>query len=176
MASIGWFDWFFLALALVSVALGAWRGLVYEVIALLGWVAAFFLAQAYALVGASWLPMTGMSEPLRYAAGFVLIFVGTLMLGGLVAVVAQKLLSAVGLRPIDRALGALFGALRAVILGIVIALALGLTPLKNEAWWQESHALRALDAAAVWLTPFVPDALREKLPGFERGVHTPKPA
>jgi membrane protein required for colicin V production len=168
MIELGLFDWIFLVIALVSVVLGAWRGLVYEVIAIAGWFAAFFLAQAFAPLGASWLPMTGMSEPLRYAGGFVLIFIGALMVGGLVAVLAQKLMSAVGLRPIDRVLGAAFGVLRAAVIGIVVAIAVGLTPIKSEPIWQQSQSARALDALAAWLTPLLPNSVREKLPGFNK--------
>ena len=38
-------DWIFLAVLLVSMVVGAWRGLVYEMLSLANWVAAFVLAQ-----------------------------------------------------------------------------------------------------------------------------------
>ena len=41
-------DWIFVGVLLVSLALGAWRGLVYEVLSLLSWIAAFVLAQGLA--------------------------------------------------------------------------------------------------------------------------------
>ena len=37
-------DWIILAILLLSMALGAWRGLVYEVLSVLGWFAAFVAA------------------------------------------------------------------------------------------------------------------------------------
>ena len=42
---------------LVSIVIGAWRGLLYEVLSVLGWVAAFFLAQWLAVDAAGWLPL-----------------------------------------------------------------------------------------------------------------------
>ena len=51
-----------LAVALVmviSLALGLWRGLLREVLSLLGWVLAFYLAQAHAVTVGQWLPMDG---------------------------------------------------------------------------------------------------------------------
>lgn len=36
-------DWIFLVVSLGSLLLGAWRGLVYEVVSALSWVAAFSL-------------------------------------------------------------------------------------------------------------------------------------
>ena len=41
-------DWMFLLVLLASMVVGAWRGLVYEVILALGWVAAFVCAQWWA--------------------------------------------------------------------------------------------------------------------------------
>ena len=38
-------DWVFLAVLAASLLLGAWRGLVYEVLSVTSWVAAFIVAQ-----------------------------------------------------------------------------------------------------------------------------------
>ena len=60
-------DWVFLTVLAASLALGAWRGLVYEVLSVLGWIAAFVLAQWLAPDAAAWLPMGRSGEALRYA-------------------------------------------------------------------------------------------------------------
>ena len=44
-------DWTFLAVLLVSMLIGAWRGLVYELLSLAAWVVAFFAAQWGAAAG-----------------------------------------------------------------------------------------------------------------------------
>ena len=64
-----------LAVLGASLLLGAWRGLVYELMSMLGWIAAFVLAQWWAPEVALRLPMSGATEPVRYAAAFVLVFV-----------------------------------------------------------------------------------------------------
>ena len=109
-------DWIFAAVLLLSMLLGAWRGLVYEVLSLVNWVVAFVLAQWLALDAASHLPISSASEPVRYAAGFLLVFLVVILLGGLIVVLIKKLTAAVGLSPVDRTLGALFGVLRGVLL------------------------------------------------------------
>jgi membrane protein required for colicin V production len=38
-------DWIFALVLLASLAMGVWRGLVYEILSMLNWVAAFILAQ-----------------------------------------------------------------------------------------------------------------------------------
>ncbi len=60
-------DWIFVALLLASLLLGAWRGLVYEVLSVLAWIVAFVLAQWLAPGVAQRLPMSGATEMIRYA-------------------------------------------------------------------------------------------------------------
>ena len=42
-------DWIFCAVLLVSVLLGAWRGLVFEVLSLLSWLVALVAARFFAV-------------------------------------------------------------------------------------------------------------------------------
>ena len=41
-------DWILSAILAASMLLGVWRGLVYEVLSVIGWIAAFVLAQWFA--------------------------------------------------------------------------------------------------------------------------------
>jgi membrane protein required for colicin V production len=50
-------DWILLAVLAASLLLGVWRGLVYEVLSVIGWIAAFLLAQWFAPDVAEKLPM-----------------------------------------------------------------------------------------------------------------------
>lgn len=50
-------DWFFLAVLGLSLCLGAWRGLVYELLSLAGWVLAFWAAQWWAADAGALLPL-----------------------------------------------------------------------------------------------------------------------
>jgi len=157
-------DWIFLAVLLVSLLLGAWRGLIYEMLSVLNWIAAFILAQWLAPDVAQKLPMEGAAEAVRYAAGFVLVFVIAMLTGGLVAALAKKLLSAVGLQSTDRALGAVFGLLRGVVLLLVATVVVGMTPLKSGPWWQESVGAGISSATLKALKPVLPVDFGRYLP------------
>jgi membrane protein required for colicin V production len=158
------FDWVVLALLLGSMLLGLWRGLVYEVLSVLSWIAAFVLAPWFARDAGALLPMDGMSEGLRYAAGFALVFIGVLFAGGLVAWLTKKLVEAVGLRPVDRALGAAFGVVRGVLLVLAVAVVVQLTALRHGTWWTESVAAGVATAALRGLRPAVPEEFGKYLP------------
>jgi len=79
------------------------------VLSVFAWVAAFFVAQWLAPDAAVWLPMGKAAQPLRYAAGFAVVFIAVVFSGALVAWLLKKLMASVGLGLVDRALGAIFG-------------------------------------------------------------------
>lgn len=150
-------DWVLLAALLLSVLLGLWRGLVYEVLSVAGWVAAFVLAQAFADEAGAWLPMDGLSPPLRLAAGFVLVFVAVAFAAGLGAWLVQKLVASVGLRPVDRVLGGAFGLVRGLVILLAVALVVSMTQMQGAAWWRESATAGVLSATLHELKPLLPE-------------------
>ncbi len=157
-------DWIFVAVLCISLVVGAWRGLVYELLSLLNWIAAFVLAQWFAPTAAQWLPMSGATEVVRYAAGFVLVFVVSLFTGGLLAFLIRKLVAAVGLRPVDRVLGAAFGLVRGVVVLLVLTVVVGMTPMVKGAWWQESTGAQVSTVVLQGLKPALPEEFGKYLP------------
>jgi membrane protein required for colicin V production len=158
-------DWVFLAVLGFSFLLGAWRGLVYEVLSVLSWIAAFVLAQWLAEDVAGWLPMGNAGESLRFAAGFAVVFIAAVFAGGLLAWGIKKLVEAVGLRPIDRALGAGFGLVRGAVLLLALGVVVHMTPLRNGTWWTESVGAGVCTTTLQGLKPVVPERFGQYLPG-----------
>jgi membrane protein required for colicin V production len=138
--------------------------LVVEVFSVAGWLAAFVLAQWFAPDAAARLPMSGAAEPVRYAAGFVLVFVATLFASALIGFVASKLLSAVGMGAVNRLLGALFGVLRGVLLILAATVVVGMTPWKSSAEWQASVGTRWAIVTLGILKPVLPQEFGKYLP------------
>ena len=157
-------DWIFVAVLLASMLIGAWRGLVFEVLSLLGWVVSFFVAQWWADDMAALLPMGESAGSLRYAAGFAVVFVASVFVCGFLTWLAKKLVEAIGLRPADRTLGAVFGVLRGLVLLVAVAVVADLTPLRDAAWWQESRGAPVLAEVLRGLKPALPDEFARHLP------------
>ena len=157
-------DWLLLAVLGVSLLLGAWRGLVFEMLSVLAWVVAFVAAQWFATDVAQWLPMSGAANSMRYAAGFLLTFVVTAFTGGLVAVLVKKMISVAGLGPVDRVLGCAFGLVRGLVLLLAAAVVIAMTPLKTSVWWTESAGAGFLGVALKGLKPLVPQEFGKYLP------------
>ena len=156
-------DWILLGVLVFSMAIGAWRGLVYEVLSVLGWAASFYAAQWFAPQVALLLPIQSMSGPVRYAAAFVLIFITALFGAGLLAFALKKLIEAIGLRPVDRTLGAAFGILRGVILLLAVTVVIDMTALKTSDWWLESSGAALLTATLKGLKPVLPEQFTKYL-------------
>ena len=152
-------DWIAVALLLVSMLLGLVRGLVFEVISLAGWVVAFVAAQWLAEDVGRWLPFGDPAASWRYAAGFVLVFVGVAFSVGLLAALTRKLVAAIGLRPVDRILGGVFGVARGAVAMLAVAVVVHLLALSDSAWWHGSRSAIVLDAALQGLKPALPDKL-----------------
>ncbi|MES2634303.1 MAG: CvpA family protein [Pseudomonadota bacterium] len=158
-------DWVFAGVLLISLLIGAWRGLVYEVLSVFAWVAAFFVAQWLAPDAALWLPMGKAAQPLRYAAGFAVVFIAVVFSGALVAWLLKKLMESVGLRPVDRTLGAIFGLVRGAVLLLAFAVVVNFTAMKNEEWWTQSSGAGVSTTVLKGLKPVLPEQFWQYLPG-----------
>jgi membrane protein required for colicin V production len=157
-------DWILIAALSASMLLGALRGLVYEVLSVMGWIAAFLLAQWFSPDVAEKLPMQNSGEALRYAAAFVLVFVASVFLAGLISALMKKIISVVGLRPVDRMMGAIFGLFRGLILLLALSVVVHMTPLQESDWWLESQGGPMLMTLLKGLRPMLPEKFGAYLP------------
>src|SRR5580700_9688364 len=103
------FDLIAVLVIVISVGFSIWRGLVREVLALLSWIAAFWLARLFAAVVAGWLPSSWSHQGLRIAIGFVAVMLVSVMVFSLVSMMIVHLVKVAGLTTSDRMLGAVFG-------------------------------------------------------------------
>ena len=158
-----WLDYAVLGVIGVSLLWGVWRGLVREVISLAGWVIAFLAANLFAGPLGEALPGSIPGPELRVLAAFVAIFIASLVLATLAALLLSKLAQAAGLGGLDRALGALFGLARGALLATAFALLAGLTSLPRNPAWTGSASGRLLAQVALALKPALPPAFAERL-------------
>lgn len=157
------FDYVVLAAMALSVLLGAWRGVVNELLALVAWVAAFLVARIEAPQATHWLAGQIAEPGLRLAAAFIIIFVGVLILFAVARMLLSRLLSAVGLGTLDRLLGAVFGVLRGlavVLAGVMLA---GMTSMPRERWWQTAVLAPPLETAALAAKPWLPADVAKRI-------------
>ena len=162
--ALGWVDIGLLAFLLLSVVFGLVRGLVFEVLSVLGWVAAYFAAQwATPLL----MPYVHLGEPgsaLNHGITFASAFVVAIIVWSLLARLIRLMLRATPLSPVDRLLGAGFGLARGLVVLLALATVVGLTPLHESAAWQHSEGAVWLNAALHEIKPLLPAGLSQHLP------------
>lgn len=157
-----WLDYGVIAVLLLSVAWGAWRGFVHEVLSLVGWVMAFLAANLLAGPLSESFP-ANMRPEFRVVGAFLAVFVATLVLTTLLTALITKFVRVSVLQSLDRWLGALFGLLRGLVLIVAFAILAGLTSLPRSAEWTGSATGYSLAQTAIQLKPWLPPALADRL-------------
>ena len=164
MSELGWVDWTFIGILALSVVVGLMRGLVFEVLSLLGWVVAYFAAQWLAPEVATHLPVGKPGSALNHAAAFASTFVVVLLVWTLLARLLRLVIHATPLSLVDRALGATFGAARALVVMLAITTVVMLTSLAKSQAWQASRGAVWLNGALHRIKPVLPPQIAEHLP------------
>ena len=157
-----WLDYTVIAVLVVSVAWGAWRGLVHEVFSLAGWIMAFLAGNLFAAPLSELLP-AAMRPELRVIVAFVTIFVGTLVAAALIAALITKFVTVSVLHSLNRWLGALFGLLRGLLIVVVLAMVAGMTSLPRHDDWKHSATGYSLAQTVIQLKPWLPPAFAQRL-------------
>ena len=156
---LGWVDAAMVVLMAASALVGMMRGLTFEVLSLAGWFVAWFASLWLGPSLALWLPAGEPGSALNRGLAFAGVFVVALVVWGLGARAASRLVAATPLRPLDRGLGALFGAARGLLVLLVVATLLAYTPADRSQAWRASRGAAWLSALlASWL-PYVAPTL-----------------
>jgi len=154
-------DYAVLGIVAISILVGTLRGFIKEVFSLAVWAAAFLVAFQYSGVLAMQLESHIELPSARTSLAFAGLFLSVLLVGGLITYLIGKLVEKTGLSGTDRLLGGVFGALRGLILILVLMLVAGLTPVPQDPWWQQSRSVQSLIPLAEWSAQFLPDYILE---------------
>lgn len=142
MSDLAWLDGLWLVVLVLSVVLGLLRGVVQEVMSVLGWLVAWLAAQAWGGPLGQTLPGPAGGSTVQLALGFAATFAVVLLGWRVLAWLLQKIVQATPLAPVDRLLGGLFGVIRGVLIVAVMVALVDFTPLSRQAFWQTSVGVR----------------------------------
>ncbi len=148
---------------IVVIALSAlfslMRGFVKEAISLATWVIAIWVAATFAPKLSTMLSSSIDSEAVRQAVGFGVLFILTLIVGGLVNFMVSQAVKKTGLSGADRIFGVVFGVIRGGLLIVVFVVISGLTALPATQWWKGSMLLPWFENTAIVLQNYMPGNL-----------------
>jgi membrane protein required for colicin V production len=155
------FDYIVLFVLISSVIISTMRGLVKEILSLVGWVAAFVVANAFGAKLAPMLPSMIPGESLRLIVAFIALFLGVRVLMGLLALAIGALIEATGLSLADRGLGGLFGLGRGIVIVLAGVILCGMTSIPQQDFWKNALLSPMAETGARTVKPFLPAAFAQ---------------
>lgn len=161
------FDFTVIAILAVSLLFGLLRGLVYEVLSLMGWPIAFVLSKLFAGSIAPMMP--GTQEGIRVTLAYIVVFIAALIVWSVLSWLIYRLVKAVGLGLLDRMLGGLFGLLRGVLVILVLVWLAGLTRIPEQPFWRAAQMSKTAEDAALLAKVWLPDNVARRIRYGARG-------
>ena len=155
------FDYLVLFVLVSSVVISTMRGLVKEILSLLGWVIAFVVANAYGAELAPLLPELIPGATVRLMVAFIALFLGVRILMGLLSLALGALIEASGLSLADRGLGGLFGLARGVVIVLAAVILCSMTSIPQQDFWKDALLSPLAETGARTVKPFLPAALAQ---------------
>ena len=145
---MNWIDYLLLALTVCSCIAGLMRGLLREVIALVTWITAVWVAWNYAALIELHLGGALANDIVRPWVARALIFFVVVMAGTAIGLIVSHFVRLSLFSGLDRAFGGLFGLLRGfVMVGLIVMLCQAMR-LDGESWWRQSLLVPYAEHAA----------------------------
>jgi membrane protein required for colicin V production len=140
----------------LSALYSVFRGFVREILSLISWVLAFWVAIKFSPeLAESFSGYIDIPE-IRFITAFLLIFLAIMIGGIFISRLITRLLHVGGLRAFDRLIGAGFGVARGLVIVTVLVLLGGQSPLTDEPAWQQSRMVPYLQKVASWASDRIP--------------------
>lgn len=157
------FDYAVLAILLISIVVSVIRGLVREILSLIGWVAAFVVASMFAESLAPYLTMLPSHPVLRTIVAFLLLLLGMALAMAVLNWGIMRAIQAAGLTLADRGLGGLFGLARGVVIVLALVMVAGMTKVPQMDFWKEAMFSPLAEAAVRTVRPWLPADIAGKI-------------
>ena len=154
-------DFVICAVLLVSTVVGVSRGVVREILAIVGWAVAIFLALNYSPELARVIPLESLGTAVRTACAAVIIVVLTLFTCGLFGKICSRLLAAAAITFEDRAIGSVFGFARGVVVVCLAVFLLGMTSAVRTGQWRNSVLIVPCERIIDFTMPYMPETIVE---------------
>ena len=158
-----WIDISILVILLLSTLIAVVRGFIKEAISLATWIAAFFISISFSPKLVSIFPDVISAPLLRQGLAWFLLFIATMLVGGLISFIVNSMVNKTGLSHTNRALGTLFGLARGVVIICVLVLLGVYMELPKTDWWMQAKLLLYFQYLTELTVSLIPDDIINKL-------------
>jgi membrane protein required for colicin V production len=171
MPTFNWFDIVLCFILLGSVIGGLRAGFARVVVGLVATIAGILAGfWFYRLIAVKLLPHLNGNVDLANLFGFLVIFLGVMIAGALLAAVLSRLFRWIGLSWFDHALGGVAGVVRGVlVVTVLVDVLVAFTPPPAPGFLNDSRVLPYTNQVCGWLIDVAPWELKHS---FEKQMHT----
>ncbi|MGO9515115.1 MAG: CvpA family protein [Steroidobacteraceae bacterium] len=138
-----------------STLIGLLRGFVREAASLAFWIVAIWAAWKFGPVVEPHLGGLMADPKVAPWVGRLVVLLIVLLIGGLVGMLLSYFTRSVGLGPLDRLVGLLFGVVRGMVLMGLMIIGGELLHLNQEEWWSRSKLVPYGETVGDWLRSMV---------------------
>ncbi len=156
-------DVLILAIIAISAVVGFFRGFFPEILSLVTWIVAAWAGWQFA---DAVLPLVAGklgSVVVELWVARLAVFVGVLIIGGLVGQLVAILIEKSGLTSTSRALGIAFGVARGIVIVGVLVMFAQMLGFEREPWWDGSQLVPMGETVADWLRYIMPEDIGDRL-------------
>lgn len=172
------FDIIVIVVVLLLIVRGIWKGLVRQVVGLVGVAAGWIIAMKYSgAVTAKYL--AGFSPAVGQIIGFLAVFLGCIIAASIVGWIIGKMMDAAGLGVLNRIAGALAGGLKGYLAIAAVTLVLIAFLSSDNRFLAGSRTMQYIRPATDRIAKYAPNYIRrkyeERTMGRSRGVRAGLP-
>lgn len=148
-------DVLILVVVLASTIYGLVRGFVREAVSLVFWIVAIWAAWKFGPLVEPHLGGLLADPAVAPWVGRLVVMIVVLIVGMIVGMLLGHFTTGVGLGPLDRVLGLLFGLVRGTLLVGLMVIGAELLHLNHEPWWTQSKLVPYGETVGDWLRAMV---------------------
>ena len=149
------FDLILVAVVLAFAGVGVLRGVLRETLSIAVWVVALLMAWLFSASASTW--FSGFSDPtFRHMLAFVVLFSSVFVIASLASFVLRLILGVAVPNTPARVAGGVLGALRGVLMLLIIVSLAGLTSFPQKPWWRGSELVGYFQSMAQSLQTMLP--------------------
>lgn len=160
---MNWIDLAIIVIVGISMLTGLFRGLVKEVIALITWIVAIWLAMHYTDSFSNILTPYIKDQKIRSAMTFIDITLSVLIVGAILNAILSFIFKRAGMSGTDRLFGLGFGFLRGVLIIGLVMMIVDMTSLPVKEYRHDSVLYSKFDPLELFLKEHMSDYIQQVL-------------
>jgi membrane protein required for colicin V production len=158
-----WIDIVIIALFVISILIGIYRGLVKETLSVASWALAAFVAFRYGEQASVYIKPYVTQAPLDLAIAYVAVFLISLIVFSVISHIISQIFDSSGMKGIDRSIGSIFGAIRAAAIIVILVLVGRFMAMDNQQWWMDSQFIPYFEPLVEWFKSYLPADIISKI-------------